>query len=154
LQIIKDAVAKPQPASPWKSNATNLDTRLVRAAGGANKDDVDLLVLLRNTGKSPRTFEYRDWPLATKSQCSLEVVNLATKQKAAAKDVPIPKQDIADYFSKYGSHFTVKIAPGESHVMPLWRVTTAKKGWGYKEELGFRFYPVTTPGRHSVAAQC
>jgi hypothetical protein len=152
-KVYADALAERYPRSPWKRNQ-DLMTQLVLNPLPAHEGDIDLFVVFRNIGAKTIEFRYQDWPIASKSKCALEVVNAATRGKVAAKDVPIAKADITDYFSKNGRKYDVSIEPGASYLFFLFRITTAQRGWGYKEELGFLYYPISTPGIHTVAATC
>jgi len=127
---------------------------MVDVEGRSDKGEINLLVLMRNTGQSAVDFTYKSWPEEEQSKCSLQIENLASKKRVEAKEVPIAKKDIVDYFSKHGRSYQTKIEPGESHLHRLPRVTTAGRGWGYKEELGFRYYPLSQPGEHSISAEC
>ena len=49
---------------------------------------------------------------------------------------------------------TRAVAPGDSYLLLLDAVTTARPGWGYKERTGFAFYPVRAAGPHTLAATC
>lgn len=148
-----DALAQNHPRSPWKRNE-NLMTQLVLSPTRANNGDLDLFVVFRNIGEKPITFAYRDLPLASKSKCTLDVVNVATGNKVAAVDVPISKTNINEYFSKHGREYDISIEPGAAHLLALRRITTAESGWGHKEELGFVYYPINAHGMHTVAATC
>ena len=140
----------------WRTSvASGIAAQLVRdpRAPGV-RGDVDLVVVLRNTTDRPQEMAYDSWPLATQSACTLEIVDLATRQPVAARDVPIPKPDIEKYFSRHARRFKISLAPGEAYTLHLPRVTTAHPGWGYKEELGFSYYPISKPGPHTVTALC
>lgn len=155
LDLLKEALAKQHPHSAWKTSSPGVQAQLVLAPQrGEAKGDVDLFLLLRNVGRSAIELKYRSWPEALQSKCTLHIVNTATKQKVEAREVPIKRKEIADYFSRHGRIYGVKLASGDSHVFSLFRVTSAKPGWGYKEELGFRYYPVDKPGLHTVSAEC
>jgi len=152
---VRQALAAKLPSSAWRTSQPGVDAKLlVDASRASSKGELDLVVLLRNTGEAAIELQYRDWPVAERSSCSLDVVHIASKKEVQARDVPISKKDIADYFSKHGRRYVSKIEPGEIHMFRLPRVTSAARGWGYKEELGFRFYPPTTPGPHRVSAKC
>ncbi|APR78198.1 Hypothetical protein A7982_03545 [Minicystis rosea] len=146
------AVAKHHPTSAWHTGASGVQTRLVLDPH-SEKGEVDLFVLARNTGKTAIDFTRKYWPEAEQTKCSLSIAD-AAKKPVDARDVPIPKQDIAAYFAKHPGLYTVKVNPGASHLLRLPRITTAASGWGYKEELGFKFYPVRQHGPHTVAADC
>ncbi len=149
---VEGAILKQHPRSAWQATASSVQTRLVLYPY-AQTGEVDLFVLARNVGKAAVDFTYKSWPEAQQSRCSLRILD-AAKRTIDAKDVPISKQDIAAYFSKFGRTYKLKIEPGESWMIHLPRVTTAAAGWGYKEELGFKYYPVATHGPHTVAAEC
>lgn len=140
------------PMSPWTSRGP-VQSRLFRAVKGKDSNELDLLVLLRNAGAAPITFEYSDWPEATASTCSV-TMRSGTSTPVAGKPVPIPRADLEAYFSKHGRQYTMPIPPGGSHVHRLQRVTSAAPGWGYKEELAFTFWPLTTRGRYDVSVEC
>jgi hypothetical protein len=146
------AVLKHHPASAWTASAPGVETRLVLAADPPT-GEVDLFILARNVGTAPIEFTHRDWPLPVQSMCFLRITDAAGKA-VDAQDAPISKQDIATYFSKYGHTWKMKVEPGESHWIYLHRVTSAVPGYGYKEDLGFKYYPVTKHGPHSVSADC
>jgi hypothetical protein len=152
---LRDALAQQHPHSPWQLSQTGIFAQLMLDPGPRdNKGDVDLVVVLRNTTARTLELDYTSWPRVTQSHCTLDLVNVATKQKVAPKDVPISKHDIEKYFSLHGHKYKLAIAPGQAHLFRLGQVTTAKAGWGYKEELGFLYYPIATPGSHTIAATC
>lgn len=149
---IEAAIRKQHPTSPWQVSAPSVQTRLA-VDPDAQAGEVDLFVLVRNAGKAAVEYTYKSWPPAEHSRCSLRIHD-AAKRPVDAKDVPIPRQEIVAYFSRPGRGWKTKIEPGASWTIQLRRVTTAAPGWGYKEELGFKYYPVTTHGPHTVAADC
>jgi hypothetical protein len=149
----RTALATRHAHSPWHDQA-GVATQLVLDADPAHPGDVDLVVILRNTGGQPVRFTYRDWPRATQSRCALDVVHTASKTAVPARPVPIAPRDISDYFSRHGRKYEVELAPGAAHTMRLERVTTAKPGWGHKEALGFAYYPIATAGPHRITADC
>lgn len=151
----RDALAKPQPLSAWRAQPSGLVAQLVLDPDPpAQKGDVDLFVLVRNVKDAPVTLDLKSWPKNAMTHCKLDIVNVATKQKVAPKAVPIPPTDIAKYFARNPRVYQAKLAPGEAWIVRLDRVTTAAQGWGYKEDLGFVFYPVAKAGDHVIAATC
>lgn len=154
-KAFRDALGQKHPRSPWGPIASGIAAQLVRAPREPGvRGDVDLVVVLRNTTDRPQELAYDSWPLATQSACTLEIVSLATRQPVAARDVPIPKPDIEKYFSQHARRFKIRLDPGTAYTLYLPRVTSAHPGWGYKEELGFRYYPITRPGPHTITATC
>jgi len=151
------ALAAPAPASPWRAEGA-LRARLVRtpAGGGEPAGSLDLLVVVQNLGDQALTWRYESWPEAEQSRCLLDVVHAASGARVEARPVPIAPADIAAYFSRHGTRYRLEVAPARAALIRLPRVTTAPPGWGYKEELGFRYYP-TTPaqaGPLRISARC
>jgi len=149
---IAAALARHSPTSAWQASASGFQTRLALDPD-ARKGDVDLFVLARNIGPIAVTLVHKSWPEAQQTRCLLRIVDAANRA-IDAQDVPIAKQDIAAYFMRSGQTYRVSVEPGHSHVISLRRVTTAASGWGYKEDLGFKYYPIVQHGPHSVAAEC
>jgi hypothetical protein len=149
---IDQALAKQHPGSGWQGPAAGLQTR-VALDPYSQPGEVDLFVLVRNTGAVAVDLVHQSWPRAQQSTCALRIQDAANRT-VDARDVPIPRPDIDAYFSRNSRVYTTKIEPGASWLIHLPRVTTAAPGWGYKEELGFQYYPVTTHGLHKVAADC
>lgn len=152
-QKLREALAKGHPHSAWRVKG-DVATMLVLEPTPANADDVDVFVVLRNIGAKPKTYRFAAWPRQTQTKCTLAIVNVETKKQVAAKPVPIAQKDIATYFKRNDRKWEAPIAVGTAQLMRLFRVTTAKQGWGYKEELGFVYYPIEKPGAHAVAADC
>lgn len=143
----------PTPMSPW-TNAGPVQTRLFRAPNAKGSNELDLLLLFRNSTAAPVTFGYSDWPEKTASTCSVSLVGAGASSPVAGKPVPISRADIEAYFSKHGRHFSVALPPGGTYVHRLARVTTAAPGWGYKEELAFTHWPIATPGPYAASVEC
>ncbi|MBL0217030.1 MAG: hypothetical protein IPQ07_24540 [Myxococcales bacterium] len=146
----KDARAKPLPHSAWKTSPSG--TRAMIAKDPSAKT-VDVVVVVRNGGTQAVDFTRKYFPLAEHTYCSLQITNATTKKPIAAKDA-VPAAAGYGYFEKHGNAFTSKLEPGAGVMITLTRITTAQTGWGYKEDLGFKHYPVEKPGAHTIAADC
>jgi hypothetical protein len=151
-QKARDALAKGHPHSAWLVKG-DVATMLVLEPPDA-KDEVDVSVVLRNIGAKPKTYRFASWPRQTMTKCTLSITNTETNKRVAAKAVPIAQKDISTYFTRNSRKWETKIAVGAAQHVRLDRITTAKPGWGYKEELGFVYYPIETAGAHSVSAEC
>ena len=147
------AVKAQHPHSPWSTSGV-VQSQLLLDPEPSTAGEVDLVLVVRNIGPRPLTWKYRSWPLASQSRCSLDVVETGSGRRVAAKPVPIAKKDIRAYFAKHGPHYDLTLAPGDSYLLLLDSVTTARPGWGYKERTGFEYYPVRTAGPHTIAATC
>ena len=152
-QAAKDALAKGHPHSAWLVKG-DVATMLVLEPASANAGDVDVAVVMRNIGTKPKPYRFAAWPRQTQTKCTLAITNAETSKRVAAKPVPIAQKDISTYFARNPRKWETKIAVGEAQHLRLFRITTAKAGWGYKEELGFVFYPIEKAGAHSVRAEC
>ncbi|MBI2377726.1 MAG: hypothetical protein HYV07_27235 [Deltaproteobacteria bacterium] len=118
----------------------------------AKDEDVDLQVIVENGGASAIPWKLRTWPPSEHSYCELEIKGLGGKH-VPPTDVPIARKDIEDYFSKHGPSGDYDVPPGRAQRLTLDRINSAKPGWGYKETLGFRYYPLP-PGTYQIAARC
>jgi hypothetical protein len=145
-----DAALKGAHSAAKEHGSTGLRYTLVAPRGRYRaSEDIDLYIVLDNTGKVPVQMTSRTWPPEQHTFCALQF-----SPAVAAVPVPIPKQDIADYFSQHGIQtFDLPIAPDMRWLIQLQRVNTAARGWGYKEGLGFQYYPLT-PGSYRVRATC
>jgi hypothetical protein len=152
-QKVKDALAKGHPHSAWLVKG-DIATMLVLEPAPATAGDVDVAVVMRNIGTKPKPFRFTAWPRQTQTKCTLAITNNETGKRVAAKPVPIAQKDISTYFTRNPRKWETTIAVGEVQHLRLFRITTAKAGWGYKEELGFVFYPIAKPGAHSMSAEC
>ena len=152
LAAIGIELRKQHPTSAWQAGPSSTRTRLV-VYPYAQPGEVDLFVLVRNVGTGPVDFISQTRPEADQSSCSLRILD-PSQQMIAPRDVPIPKAEIVAYFSKFGRRYTVKLEPGQDEMILLQRVTTATPGWGYKEDLGFVYYPPVSHGPHTVSADC
>ncbi len=114
----------------------------------ANEEDVNLWVGYRNESAKQLILRYRTWPPEAHSLWRLDV------RREGIRVAPVPhphltKKQISDYFSKHSHKFDLVLAPGQSYFFPIQRINSAKRGWGYKERLGFVFYPMA-PGNHRI----
>jgi hypothetical protein len=147
------AAAVAAPAATTATVAGGIASWLVIDPRGRGTGELDLVVIVRNVGARPRRWTYRSWPRAAQSRCALELVDAAGLQ-VPARPVPIAARDIRAYFAKHGPRYDLTLAPGDTAMLGLDRVTTAAPGWGYKERLGFVYYPPPAPGRYTIAARC
>jgi hypothetical protein len=59
---------------------------------------------------------------------------------------------IRDFFSRNEHRFDYTLKPGEAFFLYLDRVNVAEAGWGYRERLDFRHYPMSSPGEYAISA--
>lgn len=114
-------------------------------------DEIDLCIGCRNDSDTDIEIHYTDWPRETSSRWKLEVQKEGGGPIAAQPHPSITPKDIEDYFSKHGRSYAIALKPGEHHWVYLKRINTAKPGWGYKEELDFKYYPMTSPGKYTLS---
>ena len=119
----------------------------LRIAAG---EDLVVWMLYRNVSSKPVKISYRDWPEKKASRWTAEVRGPDGSPVRATPHPTLTRPAIVDYFPKHGQTWTLEIQPGETFPLAIDRLNTARPGWGYKERLGFRFYPMEAPGRYSV----
>jgi hypothetical protein len=135
----------------WSTPRDGLSVLAVPSAYGVKLgEEVALYVLYRNASKAPVTLRYRDWPLATHSYWSLDVMPDEGSPIAREPHPHVSTQDIEDYFSHNGHTFEVALAPNEVFPMFVDRINSAEPGWGYKERLDFGYYPLRKAGRYRI----
>ncbi|QIF04191.1 hypothetical protein [Roseimicrobium sp. ORNL1] len=136
----------------WSKPENGLSTLLTTERVRYRVDDeIDLCVGCRNDSDTDIKIRYTDWPRETSSRWKLEVQKEGDALIAAQPHPTITPKDIEDYFSKHGRTYAVTLKPGEHHWVYLKRINTAKPGWGYKEELDFKYYPMTSPGKYTLS---
>lgn len=135
----------------WSAPLDGWSTVAAREPTGAGAPPgVDLVVGVRNGADHPRTLSWTDWPRATASHLEVEVHGPGgpvTPVSAGSSDAERER-----YFSAHGRRFEVTLAPGEFHLFRFDRLDSAPAGWGYKEDLGFRSWPMPAPGEYHVRA--
>ncbi len=140
--------------SPWKKNSKGLRAKIL-----ADKrfyeigEDINLKIFLLNSSNSSILLNFSDLPLEKHSHCSLEIKG--PKGLISGKPIDwLSRKEIEEYFSKYMSRqYEVKLTPGRDYVISLAQINTAPKGWGYKEWLDFKYYPLVEAGEYSISAE-
>ena len=136
----------------WSPSREGMQVLAVPAAYEVKTgDDIDVWVLFRNASAAPLMLRYREWPPDRHTYWRLEI--------ADENDVAIPwrphphlkKGEIEDFFSRHGHTFEQALAPDEVFPLYIDRINSAKAGWGYKQRLGFGYYPIERPGRYRVS---
>ena len=111
---------------------------------------INLIVGYKNLSAAEIVLRYRDWPLDVHSHWTL---NILSQRGGIVPPTPHPhlsRGEITEYFSKHGNSFTMPLKPGQSFFIHVDRINSAEQGWGYKERLDFKYYPITEPGRYSI----
>jgi hypothetical protein len=106
----------------------------------------------RNVSRRDIVLRYRDWPLSSHTHWVLRVERAGA---GAVEALPHPHVDAAgirDFFSRNGHRFDYTLKPGEAFFLYLDRVNVAEAGWGYRERLDFRYYPMSSPGEYAISA--
>lgn len=136
----------------WSAPVDGWSTVAAREPSGSGAPPgVDLVVGVRNGADRPRTLSWTDWPKETATHLEVEVDG--PQGPVAAVSAGFTDDEIRDYFSAHGRRFEVTIAPGEWHLFLFQRLDSAPRGWGYKEDLAFRSWPMPAPGEYRVHAQ-
>jgi hypothetical protein len=135
-------------SKPENGLSTLLTTKRVKYRVG---DEIDLHVGICNESDADIEIRYTDWPREASSKWKLEVQKEDGELIAAQPHPTITSKDIEDYFSKHGRTYAIALKPGEHHWVYLRRINTAQPGWGYKEELDFKYYPMPAPGKYTLS---
>jgi hypothetical protein len=117
-----------------------------------SSEDLNLFVGCRNVSDRTITLLYHDWPLDTHTYWELIVISAAGDKIAAAQHPTLTPESINDYFSTNPRSYGVALEPGQEHFYAIQRVNSAKPGWGHKESLDFKYYPITQTGSYEIAA--
>ncbi|MEE9271424.1 MAG: hypothetical protein V3V49_14315 [Candidatus Krumholzibacteria bacterium] len=115
-------------------------------------ENLDLWIGYRNVTQHDIVLSYRNWPLESHTYWDLRVESDSRGTIAPRSHPHVSQSDIVEYFSANPHDFELTLEPGESYFFPLSRVNSAEHGWGYKERLDFKYYPITDPGRYSIIA--
>ena len=137
----------------WSEPQRGLSTLVVpeKFQVGVN-ENIDLWVGYRNVGHRDVVLSYRSWPLDAHTYWELTIEAEGGEVITPLEHPHVTEADIEDYFSKNGSRFDLTLEPGQSHFFPVPRINSAKPGWGYKERLDFKFYPIAEPGDYKITA--
>jgi hypothetical protein len=106
----------------------------------------------RNTSRRDILLRYRDWSLSSHTHWVLHVERAGG---SPVESLPHPHVDAArirDFFSRNGHRFDHNRKPGKAFFLYLDRVNVAEAGWGYRERLDFRYYPMSSPGEYAISA--
>lgn len=152
-KTIKELLAKEAPSSDWRFSAsTGLYARLVTGKRSyKGKEELNLSIIFLNHTNRNLTLNYRTWPKSEHSYCNLLISS--KKGKVAAVPVPIDRSKIENYFSKHGHRYDHVLTKDSSFEFGISSISTAQKGYGYKEKLNFQYYPLS-PGSYNIAASC
>ena len=146
IQEIKRSPIWPAPVEGWSA------VFVVENAEITQKNHLDGWVLYRNMSTAPLVFSYKEWPPEEHTRWILEV----TREGQVVPPTPHPhltKDEIVDYFSKHGHAFEMTLAPGEVFALPLQRLNSAEAGWGYKQRIGFQFWPLEEPSEYTITVE-
>ena len=137
----------------WSTPANGITTVLLtEKTKHGEKAGLDLWIGCKNVSAADMEVLYNKWPLETHSFWKLEIQDESGKTIAAKAHPTVTPQEASDYFSKHGKNQEVTLAPGMCTWYRVGSVNTASPGWGYKEDLDFKFYPMPTPGKYTIRA--
>lgn len=150
VRLIASAV---ELSPAWSQTQNGLSTLLTagkfRIKAG---EELNLWVGFKNTSNKSITFKYHDWPLETHTYASLDIKPETGDNIKAIPHPTLTQEEINDYFSKFPRSYEITLKPQEEHFFALPKINSAKPGWGYKEKLDFKYYPITKPGKYTITA--
>ena len=106
----------------------------------------------RNEARHDVVLRYRDWPLESHTHWDLSVERVGAGPVGPLAHPHVDDAGIRDFFSRNTHRFEVTLKPAESFFLYLDRINSAEPGWGYKERIGFRYYPMAVPGEYAISA--
>jgi hypothetical protein len=139
----------------WSAPADGLSTTIVPEKYRVRaSEELNLFIGCRNVSGQKITLKYSDWPLETHTFWELSIVPQGGAPIIAEKHPTLTPESINEYFSKFPHPYEVTLEPNQEFFYQVQRVNSAKQGWGYKQELDFKFYPMTAAGAYDIAARC
>jgi len=142
-----------QSLSSWKTNSNGLRTKIFSDKYVYEiEDDINLKLFIMNFSDTSIFLEFSDWPLDKHSYCSLKLKNedyIINSKKIDWLTI----NDITNYFSQHGKNHKIELMPGMFHIIYLNKINSAAKGWGYKENLNFEYYPTIKLGKYTVSVE-
>ncbi|MFQ5511419.1 MAG: hypothetical protein ACE5EO_06175 [Candidatus Krumholzibacteriia bacterium] len=115
-------------------------------------EDIDLWIGYKNVTSRDVVLSYRNWPLESHTYWELWVESDAAGTVSPVSHPHVSPAEVTEYFSTNPHLFELTLEPGQTYFFPLLRVNSAEHGWGYKERLDFKYYPMKAPGRYSITA--
>jgi hypothetical protein len=106
----------------------------------------------RNVSERDIVLRYRTWPLESHTCWHLRVERTGAGVVESMAHPHVDMTQIREFFSRNPHRFEQRLRPGETFFLYLDRVNVAEPGWGYRERLDFRYYPMTIPGEYTISA--
>ena len=106
----------------------------------------------RNASRRDIRLRYRDWPLSSHTHWVLRVNRAGGGEVESLPHPHVDAGEIRTFFSRNSHRFDYTLKPGEAFFLYLDRVNVAEAGWGYRERLDFRYYPMSYPGEYAISA--
>lgn len=135
----------PAPVDGWSA------VLVLGSPAMAPTEQLDAWVVYRNLSDQTQSLAYQEWPKAEHCHWTLTVTRDGTEVAPLAHP-HLTEAEITAYFSAHGNSFQQDLKPGESFALPLQRINSAEPGWGYKQRLGFRYWPMAEPGTYAISA--
>ncbi len=137
----------------WSQTQNGLSTLLTAEKFRVKADEeLNLWIGYKNTSNQSITFKYRDWPIDEHTYATLNIKSEMGDDVKAFPHPALTQEDINDYFSKFQRSYEITLEPKKENFFALQKINSAKPGFGYKEELDFKYYPMTKPGKYTVTA--
>lgn len=149
---VRALVRQARPGT-WRSDARGVRTLLLGPTAKVAVDqDLDLKILVQVTGARAMTYRRVRWPERTMAWTELEVRH-AGRRLPFRPHPHVTKAEREAYFQRHDQPYRRPVLPWDVVVVHAQRVNTADRGWGYKEDLRFRYYPTTAPGSYVIRAR-
>jgi len=110
--------------------------------------ETNLIVYAQNLSGKPAASQRVNWPRNRMTHAALDIRRAG--KRVPARSVPwLNNSDLRKHFGR-NKPFRSSLRHGDYTLMHLQRIRSAKSGWGYKQRLGFKYYPGMSAGEHLV----
>jgi len=137
----------------WEAPQVGLSTVLVPSSYRIKHgEDLALYFGCKNVSDERIVLRYRDWPLNTHTYCELKVIKEDGGEILASPHPHLTPDKIQSYFARFQHSYEIALEPNQEFFFGVASVNSAKAGYGYKETLDFKYYPMANVGKYELRA--
>ncbi len=136
----------------WRDTASGLSVILLPKIDAWPATDMLALQFgIRNVSDHAIQLNYGGNTRAQRSFVALDIVDRRGKRIDALENPFLDAKAMREFFVSFGARKPILLEPGQSFFVRLDGINQASEGMGYKDELGFQYYPMPS-GRYNVVA--
>ena len=114
-------------------------------------DNLEFGFIVRNASDKPLSLKFHNLPLDNHTHWKFDVTD-EHGVKVTPKNHPDLNEALLKEFVATQSHsYEVVLKPHASQMYWIPRLNSAERGWGYKDELEFQYFPMP-PGHYTIKA--